>query len=323
MAAQYDSNGDGKLSAADAAFAQFGVWQDANSNGVSDPGEFKSLSETGITSISLTSDGVAYTAAGGDVLVAGSSTFTKADGSIGIVADVSFATTELQRQAAQPAELMAINAAATGLLAAMALDQANAATWGQPAAAHNMAQQPVAIVLAPDADLPGHSSIEQVTPLTTANTGPAPLGSSHADLGQSFHDRVELVQLAENDNALNNSGADGQKSGLFDFDNSSHAAMDALLSVGTSSAGQGTVTTQNLPVLAEAWSDATGNHVVDNIVGYFTGGSAAELHSSSPGSEFALQGLLNSSVNGSASGTDLVHFNIMQMLDHDQLATVA
>ena len=142
-------------------------------------------------------------------------------------------------------------------------------------------------------------------------------------MAATFNARVDLVQLAENDNAQNNSGNDSQKSGLFDFDNSSHAAMDALLSVGTSSPGQGTITTQNLPVLAEALSDAAGSHVVDNIVGYFTSGTAAEPHGASPGSEFALQGLLNSSVNGSGSGTDLAHFNIMQMFDHDQLATVA
>ena len=323
LAAQYDSNGDGKLSSADAAFAKFGVWQDANSNGVSDPGEFKSLSELGITSISLTGDGKTYTAAGGDVLVAGSTTYTKADGSTGIVADVSFATSELQRQAARPAEMMAINAAATGLLAAMALDQANAANWGQPAAAHNLALMPVATLLSPDDDLQTQPSAGQVQLGAAANTAPEPQASGHSELTASFHDRVELVQLAGNDNTPISAGDDGQKSGLFDFDNSSHGAMNALLSAGTFSAGQDTVTTQNLPILTEAMSDATGNQVVDNIVGYFTGGSAAEHHSASPGSEFALQGLLYSSVIGSGSGTDLAHINFMHVIDHDQLATVA
>jgi large repetitive protein len=92
LAAQYDSNNDGQLTAADTAFAQFGVWQDANSNGVTDAGEFQTLTEAGITSIGLVSDGKAYTAADGDVVVAGQSTFTRADGSTGIVADVAFAT---------------------------------------------------------------------------------------------------------------------------------------------------------------------------------------------------------------------------------------
>jgi len=46
----------------------------------------------GITSINLNSDGVSYTAAGGDVDVAGSSTYTNANGSTGVVADASFWT---------------------------------------------------------------------------------------------------------------------------------------------------------------------------------------------------------------------------------------
>jgi hypothetical protein len=78
------------LDANDADFSKFGVWQDANSNGVVDAGEYQSLTAAGITSINLVSDGVTYTAAGGDVVVAGSSTYTNADGSTGVVADASF-----------------------------------------------------------------------------------------------------------------------------------------------------------------------------------------------------------------------------------------
>ena len=92
LAADYDSNKDGVLDASDADFAKFGVWQDANSNGVTDAGEFRSLSDAGIVSIGLVSDGMGYSAAGGDVSVAGQALYTKADGSTGIVADASFAT---------------------------------------------------------------------------------------------------------------------------------------------------------------------------------------------------------------------------------------
>jgi hypothetical protein len=35
----YDSNGDGRITADDAHFADIGVWTDANGNGVSDQGE--------------------------------------------------------------------------------------------------------------------------------------------------------------------------------------------------------------------------------------------------------------------------------------------
>ena len=67
----------------DADFGKFAVWQDANSNGVVDAGELQSLTARGITSISLSSDGIAYSAAGGDVQVAGTGTYTNADGSTG------------------------------------------------------------------------------------------------------------------------------------------------------------------------------------------------------------------------------------------------
>jgi large repetitive protein len=91
LAAKHDSNHDGLLDANDADYAKFGVWQDANGNGVNDDGEFKSLADMGITSIKLTSDGKEYAAADGDVTVHGETTFTWANGTTGLAADASFA----------------------------------------------------------------------------------------------------------------------------------------------------------------------------------------------------------------------------------------
>ncbi|MBB4642143.1 DUF5801 repeats-in-toxin domain-containing protein [Rhizorhapis suberifaciens] len=88
----YDSNNDGFLTADDAEFSSFGVWQDANSNGVVDAGEFHSLTDLGITSVGLVSDGQSNMAANGDVLVHGEATYT-INGETGAVADVAFATT--------------------------------------------------------------------------------------------------------------------------------------------------------------------------------------------------------------------------------------
>jgi hypothetical protein len=51
--AVYDTNQDGKIDASDPQFAQLQVWQDLNQNGVTDPGEIKTLTELGILSISL------------------------------------------------------------------------------------------------------------------------------------------------------------------------------------------------------------------------------------------------------------------------------
>jgi Ca2+-binding RTX toxin-like protein len=55
--AAFDSNGDGRFSAADEKWSKFGVWQDANQNGVTDPGEFRTLEEMGVSGVNLTSDG--------------------------------------------------------------------------------------------------------------------------------------------------------------------------------------------------------------------------------------------------------------------------
>ncbi|QKC69931.1 VCBS domain-containing protein [Mesorhizobium loti] len=86
----YDTNHDGKLTAADHDFAQFGVWQDANGNGVSDPGEFKSLAALGIVEIGLESNNQYSVSADGSVLTYGEATFTTADGQTGAVGDIGF-----------------------------------------------------------------------------------------------------------------------------------------------------------------------------------------------------------------------------------------
>ena len=88
----FDSNGDNLLDARDATFGSFGVWQDANSNGLTDEGELSTLADAGIESISLVSDGAAYSAANGQVVVHGETTYTNTDGSTGTVGDVSLSS---------------------------------------------------------------------------------------------------------------------------------------------------------------------------------------------------------------------------------------
>ncbi|HEY0958673.1 MAG TPA: DUF5801 repeats-in-toxin domain-containing protein [Novosphingobium sp.] len=117
LALTHDSNHDGVLDASDVDFAKFGVWQDVDSDGVTDAGEFHTLSELGITQIRLVSDGVSYDAANGDVTVHGTSSYTTADGTTRAVADASF-TTEAERMAARTAEITSTAVAAGALLAA-------------------------------------------------------------------------------------------------------------------------------------------------------------------------------------------------------------
>jgi len=54
----FDSNRDGLFSSADADFADFRVWKDANGNGQSDQGELMTLADAGIASITLAGEAV-------------------------------------------------------------------------------------------------------------------------------------------------------------------------------------------------------------------------------------------------------------------------
>jgi hypothetical protein len=85
----FDSNHDFVLDARDTQFSQFGIWQDANQNGVLDAGEYHSLAQLGIRALALQGDGVASTPASG-VTVNGNTTATLADGSSMLVADATF-----------------------------------------------------------------------------------------------------------------------------------------------------------------------------------------------------------------------------------------
>ena len=157
--AVYDSNHDGRLSSADEGFADFRVWQDADSDGVVDAGEMQSLTAVGIASISLTSDGVGYSAAGGDVQVVGTGSYTRTDGSTGVLADAVFATggAAVAEEQARAATSSAGNATLIAAVAAagLASEPLAAATvhFGEAGRArptdaplvHNQALAPVAL----------------------------------------------------------------------------------------------------------------------------------------------------------------------------------
>jgi len=87
--AAFDSNGDGKLSAADARFAEFGLWLDADGDGAVDQGETKTLAAIGIASINLTGTAVESTKALGEVAVVNTGTFTWVDGRTMALADAA------------------------------------------------------------------------------------------------------------------------------------------------------------------------------------------------------------------------------------------
>ncbi len=85
--AAFDSNHDGVFSATDEKWAKFGVWRDANRNGLTDAGELQGLSALGIARIELVSDGHFEVIDG--QTVHGIARAIKTDGSVLALADVS------------------------------------------------------------------------------------------------------------------------------------------------------------------------------------------------------------------------------------------
>lgn len=89
MLAAYDSNLDGLISSADTEFSSLKVWRDLDQDGISDANELKSLTDTGIQSISLTATSTTATTQAGNTIAA-TGEFTKIGGGTGIVGDVLF-----------------------------------------------------------------------------------------------------------------------------------------------------------------------------------------------------------------------------------------
>jgi hypothetical protein len=83
---QLDSNGDGVISSADAAFADLRVWVDANANALSESGELRSLASLHIADIQLSTQQVAVANQGN--IIGLSSSFTTTDGQSHLAADV-------------------------------------------------------------------------------------------------------------------------------------------------------------------------------------------------------------------------------------------
>ena len=84
----YDSNKDNVLDSQDAGWANFKIWRDSNLDGITTADEILGLDTVGIVSIGLVGDDQAYSAAAGGVRVLGQSSFTRSDGTVGIVGDV-------------------------------------------------------------------------------------------------------------------------------------------------------------------------------------------------------------------------------------------
>ncbi|GAO52969.1 alkaline phosphatase [Novosphingobium sp. MD-1] len=84
----FDSNADGVLDDKDIEFSRFLVWQDANSDGISQTGELKTLQERGISSINLTLTLSEQHQNRADSHIYGTSEFFHQDGTRSVLGDV-------------------------------------------------------------------------------------------------------------------------------------------------------------------------------------------------------------------------------------------
>lgn len=108
----FDTDGDGKLTANDAQWASFGILRDLNKNGVQDAGEFISLDQMGITSISLHREGSPELNNGN--VVFGTSEVTFSDGHTSRAGDVMFSGEISPLPDAAKAALEVVKASSTG-----------------------------------------------------------------------------------------------------------------------------------------------------------------------------------------------------------------
>jgi Ca2+-binding RTX toxin-like protein len=86
--ATHDSNHDGVISSADADWSKLKVWVDADTDGVTDAGELKTMAQAGIKTIDLNFTTVNFTAEGNRIHE--QATFEKTDGTVGTIVDAWF-----------------------------------------------------------------------------------------------------------------------------------------------------------------------------------------------------------------------------------------
>jgi hypothetical protein len=86
--AELDTNGDGVINSKDADFSKLEVWVDSNADGVSQPGELKTLTQLGITQLNL--DAKQNASLNNGNIIGATSTFETADGQTHEAADVWF-----------------------------------------------------------------------------------------------------------------------------------------------------------------------------------------------------------------------------------------
>ena len=309
---QYDANHDGIVSAADAVYSQLGVWIDANSDGKVESGEYHSLADLGIVSINLKSDGQTSTAANGDVVVFGQTTYTKADGSTGAAADVGFALAAISAAAGAllgPETLAAATpepAPVTAPTATPAMMEASLADQGQGSPPDTRAPGTLSALLGSDA-------VSQQAAARGHESGHEP--------GQDDGSRAGLAGLPNAaDHAVSPSAA-GQsianatvfaEHGAYAFGGDGAQMMGALMAMAApaaQTATQGAQSGQDQHGIHQALADTVGSDAVEALVNHFAAGS--ETVPGATSAPQALPGLLLATVQA-----DFMHSGMHMDLTH-------
>jgi hypothetical protein len=95
----FDSDDDGRLSAADSSWSDFHVWRDLNGDGVVGAGEYLSMEEAGVSSITLSASATSQSWDWGANIVVNNGSFERTDGTSGQLADVALSYDALPDQA--------------------------------------------------------------------------------------------------------------------------------------------------------------------------------------------------------------------------------
>ncbi len=283
LAKAYDSNGDGQFTAVDNAFDSFGVWQDANSNGVVDAGEFTTLANAGITAINLTSDGVGYSAANGDVTVYGTGSFT-INGSSGVLADAAFALggqvaangTSLNVRAEQRLSDGAIaSSALAGFLALMpvlAEMPFDPELFDVTAPRVNLGSNSYseAFIMTEVADFQGVKSAaffenQASGPGAELNGNAATFDGTAYELSNPFEQTDDVRETFSGEQAMADYASEPMAQSFAMIDLAAHSAMDALLSLGDGIAS-GPEAIANPDFAHQTLTDALAGTVIDALL---------------------------------------------------------
>jgi large repetitive protein len=217
-----------------------------------------------------------------------------------------------------------VNAAASGLLAAMTIDQFMADAGdalGRIGSSFELGTQSALfdrVSTLAEANPAGlvalDHSLAALAPELTQRFGgiddPAGLRGALDQMIDRFADqRFEL-------------GGDAGKSGLFDFGDHGMTAMDTLLAP-NAFAATGGLAESGHPAIAGALADSAGTQAIDSIVDHFAGGATGVPEQLGQGASFGFESLLQLNVNGGGSDLASPRFGMMQMIDHEEANTMA